>query len=164
MSPSAAPGWYPHSDESTQRWWDGTAWTGYTRTSRFPDFVERRGKVAFRGRNLFPRGDMEFARQVRRAQAILLTGVALIMVVIVGLPISLVVAATRMDELDPTWMFAVLVAVIVLAVVGLVPSIKAWQAGKRVRDAHARGEFWETFGPDGTAMNRPQFQPMPGWE
>lgn len=32
-----SPGWYPTSDGVMERFWDGTAWTAYTRPSGFDD-------------------------------------------------------------------------------------------------------------------------------
>lgn len=132
--------------------------------SRFPGFVERRGKVAFRGRNLFPRGDTEFPRAVRQAQAISSTALVILVVAMAASPLTILAAARSSNEGYLTWLFVVAAAVLVLALVALVPSIKAMRAGQRVRDAHARGEFWQKLAPDGTPMSRPDFQATPGWE
>ena len=159
---SQAPGWYPESDESYQRWWDGVAWTEYRRVSRFPGFVERRGGPVFRGRTLFPSGDERFARLVRLAQTLLL--IALLLIVI-GLPAGWVGAILTTGEVSLAHVLVPLVTALVLILVALVPMFRVLGIGMRVREAHARGDFHLELGPDGNPKIAPAVQSRPpGWE
>lgn len=157
-----APGWYPEGDESYQRWWDGATWTGYRRVSRFPAFVERRGRPVFRGRALFPSGDGELERRVRRFQTLLV--IALLLIVI-GLPAGWVFAVLVIGELSLPALLVPALAALVLMLVAAVPLFRALGVVTHVRDAHARGEFYLELGPDGAPRSVPAVQARPpGWE
>ncbi|MFD6278277.1 DUF2510 domain-containing protein [Streptomyces sp. NPDC060209] len=50
MSYATPPGWYPDVNvPGTERWWDGTAWTGYTRPTAVPPPVGLRPRSAPHG-------------------------------------------------------------------------------------------------------------------
>lgn len=156
-----APGWYPEGDESYQRWWDGATWTEYRRVGRFPAFVERLGKPVFRGRALFPSGDGELERMVRRFQT--LTVIALLLIVI-GLPAGWIVAVLVVGELSLPALLIPLLAALVLILVAVVPLFRVLGIMTRVREAHARGEFYLELGPDGAPRRMPAVQARPpGW-
>lgn len=156
------PGWYPEADESYQRWWDGVAWTGYRRVSRFPGFVERVGRPVFRGQNLFPAGDGVFETMVRRTQTLSLVALGLI---VIGTPLALIGSILMAGDLSLAALVVPAAIAIVVMLVALIPAFKVYGLVRRVRDAHARGEFFVTLGPDGAPVSRPAGQAEPpGWE
>lgn len=157
-----APGWYPDGpDVSHQRWWDGTAWTGYRRVSRFPAFVERRGKPEFRGRRLFPSGDGKLERNVRLSQGLI---VGALVFLVAGLPLGWVYAVLVAGELSLLPLLIPALTALVLMLAALVPLIRVQVIVGRAREALARGEFYDEFGPDGAPRSAPAAQAKPpGW-
>ena len=163
---ASPPGWYPDGpDESHQRWWDGTAWTGYRRVSRFPGFVERGGRPEFRfRRRLFPPGDGEVERLVRRVQTLLVVALALL---VVGLPVGFAWAVLVDGELRLAPLLVPLLAALVMTLVAFVPLLRLWgiAAGGGGGGAAGRGEFYVEVGPDGAPKSVPAVRARPpGWE
>lgn len=156
-----APGWYPEPDDAFQRWWDGTAWTGYRRVSRFPGFVVRRGQVTFTGRRLFPQGDDPYPRHIRTAQAMLFGALFLI---VLGLPISIAGTVLVGGELSLAPVLVPLLLAMALMLAAFVPIVRAYRVGQGLRDALARGDFYLELGPDGAPRATPAHAPHPpGW-
>lgn len=161
---ASPPGWYPDgADESYQRWWDGTTWTGYRRVSRFPGFVERGGRPEFRfRRRLFPSGDGEVERTVRGVQTLLVIGLALL---VLGIPAGFAWAVLVDGELSLPPLLVPLLAALVLVLVAFVPLLRLLGIVTRAREAHARGDFWVELGPDGAPKAMPAVRAKPpGWE
>lgn len=161
FAPASGPGWYPEPDDAYQRWWDGTAWTGYRRASRFPDFVVRRGQVTFTGRRLFPHGDHPYPRHIRTAQGMLFGALVLL---VLGLPVAIVGTILLGGELSLGPVLVPPLLAMVLMLGALVPLTRAMRAAQVVRDALARGEFYIELDPDGRPRATPTHAPRPpGW-
>jgi hypothetical protein len=164
MTAPVPPGWYPETDEGIQRWWDGAAWTEYRRATRYPNFVERDGKLAFRGRRLFPRGDGEHEHTVRMVQGLSLAALGAILVAPLALLLILSVAGVDPGTAFPIALFVPLLSALVLAIIALFPAVKLMRTGQEIRDHWVRGDLYAPLMDPAQSESPPAIQSKPpGW-